>query len=731
MTITAVFAGNPNCGKTSLFNSIAGTRYKVGNYSGVTVEKKDAEITHKGKKILITDLPGTYSLTAYSIEEIVARDYIIDNQPDVVVNIVDASNIERNLYLTVQLLELGLPLIIVLNMVDVAKSRGINIDSKKLSEKLKVPVIETVAREGIGKEELLDAIAESDKIVPNKNFKISYGPDIGPAILEMEKIISENNFLTDKYNPRWTAIKYLENDEEIIKKGSEFIEVHEKLMVIVKRLEIHLKKTLNTYPEGVIADYRYGYVNSLLKNIVKKKANQFDRLFLSDKVDLVLTNRFFGPVIMLLILYGVYKFTFYGSEIPTIILNSVFSWLTDIFNTILPNGFVKSLIVNGIIGGVGGIIGFAPLIFLMFIIIAILEDSGYMARMAYMLDRVFRIFGLQGSSVVPFIVSGGIAGGCAVPGVMAARTIKGSKERILTMLTAPFMPCGAKVPVYAMIIAAFYKGDKGLIMMLITIMSWIVALVMAKFLSKTVVKGQSSSFVMELPPYRLPTLKGVLTHAWERTWMYVKKAGTIILAVTILLWFLMSFPGLSENKMKTYEQKKHDIISLYDKDTLNKALTLEEDKLTGKALELKKSIQKIEVEQASERLRNSFAGKIGSLIEPVSKWAGFDWRFNIALIGGVMAKEVIISTLGTAYSLEESASSDQFSSLSEKLKENPDWTIANALALMIFIMLYSPCYMTIMAIIKESGTWKWGVFTLVFYSLLAFGSAVLVYQLFS
>ncbi len=731
MTIHAVFAGNPNCGKTSLFNSIAGTRYKVGNYSGVTVEKKDAEITHKGKNIVITDLPGTYSLTAYSIEEIVARDFIIENQPDVVVNIVDASNIERNLYLTVQLLELGLPLIIVLNMVDVAKSRGINIDAKKLSEKLKVPVIETVAREGKGKDELLDAIAESDKLKPNKNFKISYGPDIGPALIEMEKIISENNFLTDKYNPRWTALKYLENDEEIIKKGKEFKEVHEKLMIIVKRVELHLEKTLNTYPEGVIADYRYGFVSSILRNIIKKKSSQFDRIFLSDKVDLVLTNRLFGPIIMLLILYGVYKVTFYGSEIPTMMLEAIFSWLSDVFNAILPDGFVKSLIVNGVIGGVGGIIGFAPLIFIMFLVIAVLEDSGYMARMAYMLDRVFRIFGLQGSSVVPFIVSGGIAGGCAVPGVMAARTIKGSKERLLTMLTAPFMPCGAKVPVYAMIIAAFYTGDKGLIMMAITILSWIVALVMAKFLSKTVVKGDSSSFVMELPPYRLPTIKGVITHAWERTWMYVKKAGTIILGISILLWFLMSFPGLPEQKLKIYEQQRQNLISQFDRETVENVMKNRADNFGEKEIEFKKSLSKINVEQASDRLRNSFAGRIGSFIEPVSSLAGFDWRLNIALIGGVMAKEVIISTLGTAYSLEQTAATDEFSSLSDKLKENPNWTIANALALMIFIMLYSPCYMTIMAIIKESGTWKWGIFTLIFYSSLAFASAVLMYQMLS
>lgn len=731
MAIQAVIAGNPNAGKTTLFNHIAGTNYRVGNYSGVTVEKKDAEIIHNDKRIVLTDLPGTYSLTAYSLEELVARDFIIDTVPDVIVNVVDASNLERNLYLAVQLLELGLPMILALNMADVAKSRGIDIDVAALSRKMKVPVVETVAREGKGATDLLDIVAEQEYLEPKRGMlRISYGPDIDPALNAMEKLILEHNFLTDIYHARWTALKYMENDEQVMEKGETLsLDVHDKLLVFVKRVEVHLEKTLNTYPEGVIADYRYGYVSSILKNVIKKKSSQMDRMFLSDRIDLVVTHRLFGPIFMLLILYGIYQVTFVGSELPVQWVEKGFSALAGAMNHILPEGLFKSLVIDGIIGGVGGIVGFAPLIFLMFIIIAVLEDSGYMARMAYMLDRVFRIFGLQGSAVVPYVVSGGIAGGCAVPGVMAARTIKGAKERLLTILTAPFMSCGAKIPVYAMIIAAFYEGDKGLVMLCITLLSWLSALVMAKLLGSTVIKGESSSFVMELPPYRFPTVFGVLTHAWERTWMYVKKAGTVILAISIILWVLMTFPGLSADKKAGFDAERTAVLSEYSKAIVevvaSGAITEEPD-----ALKLKQQLADIQIEESMAALSGSVAGVVGTTLEPVSQLAGFDWRMNIALLGGFVAKEVIISTLGTAYSMGE-VDPEAHHSLSDRLRSNPDWELGNALALIAFIMLYSPCFIAVTAIVKETGSWGWGSFTIVFYTVLAFGVSTAVFQLFS
>lgn len=707
MAIKAVLAGNPNSGKTTLFNLIAGTHYKVANYAGVTVEKKEGKIHHNGKEIILTDLPGTYSLTAYSLEEVVARDFITSSAPDIIVDVVDASNLERNLYLAVQLMELGKPLVLALNMVDMAEKRGINIDIDLLSKKLDMPIIKTIARDGIGRKELLDAIVNHR---PTKaNFKISYGSDLDPALEEMEEIITSSGFLMDLYPARWTALKYLENDAEVIKKGALFPETHNKLSEIVEKVEKHLKKTLDTYPEIVIADYRYGYLRSALKDIVVKKGQE-DRLYLSDKADKLLTHRFLGPVIMLGVLYGLYEFTFWASEIPVGWLENFFGWLGGAAEAVMPDGLLKSLVVSGIIDGVGGVLGFAPLILFMFFIIAILEDTGYMTRIAYMLDRVFRAFGLQGSSVVPYIVGGGIAGGCAIPGVMATRTIKSPKERLLTILTTPFMACGAKLPVYALLIAAFWPGSKGGMMLAITLGSWAIALVMAKLLGLTIVKGEQSVFIMELPPYRLPTLKGLLFHAWEKTWLYVRKAGTIILAVSIILWALMTFPGLSEERAEFYEDQIAQVES-----------SIEEGE------ERDEVIAELEIQAASEELRNSFAGRIGTFFEPVSQLAGFDWRTNISIIAGIAAKEVVVSTLGTAYSLE--VDDEEFEPLSERLANDPNWTNATAIAFLLFTMLYSPCFVTLVVIQKETGSRKWAFFAFAGYTLLAFVVAVVAYNL--
>ncbi|WP_022850518.1 ferrous iron transport protein B [Limisalsivibrio acetivorans] len=704
-TIKAALAGNPNAGKTTLFNAVAGTRYHVANYPGVTVEKKEATISQEDCQIILTDLPGTYSLTAYSLEEVVARDFITIDSPDVVVDVLDASNLERNLYLAVQLLELGAPIIFALNMVDMLEKRNITIDDKKLSEAFGAPVVRTVAKDGTGKKELLEAIMQSSNTGVRKDFEISYGPDLDPAIDDMVALIKENSFFTDLYPARWTAVKYLEEDEKVLERGAAIPEVHEKLKEITAKVEKHLKTTLNTYPEVVIADYRYGFVNAALRDVIKRDNNTFDRVEVSDKVDRVLTHRLFGPIIMLGIIYGIYKFTFTASEYPVGWLETIFGWMGDFFTRVLPDGLLQSLIVSGIIDGVGGVLGFTPLILFMFFVIAILEDSGYMSRIAYMLDRVFRSFGMQGSSVVPYIVSGGIAGGCAVPGVMAARTIKGDKERLLTILTAPFMPCGAKIPVYALLIGAFYPGDKGLAMLGITLLSWLLALISAFVLSKTVVKGENSAFVMELPPYRFPTLRGLLIHAWERTWMYIKKAGTFILAISILLWALMTFPGLPEDKVQEYETR-------------------------AAAAQTEEAQTEVYREMSREELKGTVAGTIGSSLEPVTKYAGFDWKTNIALIGGIAAKEVIVSTLGTAHSLGE-VDMEESTSLSQKLKNDPDWTGANALALVVFVMLYAPCFITIIAIRKETGSWGWPAFTLVSYTVIAYVGAVAVYSVFS
>ncbi len=684
--LVIALAGNPNSGKTTIFNELTGSHQHVGNYPGVTVEKKEGVYIYKGEKISIVDLPGTYSLSAYSLEEQAARDFIAKEKPDAIIHIVDASNLERNLYLCVQLMEMGINLVVALNMMDMAANRGIEINAEKLSSLLSVPVIETVGRKGIGLESLIEktiAVAGSHK---PEDHKISYGEDIDLTLDEMEILIRDSSFLTGTYPSRWIALKYLEKDEIIMREG----EKHDKEMsirldAIRERLNRHLDSTLKTYAEALISDYRYGYVKSIVKQVIKHR-DTIDRLYLTDRVDRVLTHRLAGPVVMIAVIFLLYKFTFSGSSMPVEWLDSLFGWLGGLADRYLPEGLMKSLVISGIIDGVGGVITFVPLIMFMFLGIAALEDSGYLARIAYMLDRIFRIFGLHGSSVMSYIVSGGIAGGCAVPGIMATRTIKSPRERLATMLTAPFMNCGAKLPVFAVLVAAFFSRNEALVMILITIISWLGALSVAWFLRSTVVRGEATPFVMELPPYRLPTIKGLIIHTWERTWQYLKKAGTIILAISIILWALMTFPVLEKSEAFPDESSR-----------------------------------------AEAALRHSFAGRIGTSIEDFSSLAGFDWRTNIALIGGFAAKEVIVSTLGTAYSLG-SVDPGESMPLSKRLASSKGFSPLIALSLMIFIIFYAPCFATIVCIVRESGSWKWGAFSILFNTLLAFALSTAIFQ---
>ena len=728
MSTAIVLAGNPNSGKTTLFNELTGARQQVGNYPGVTVEKKQGTCPSDSGKLTIVDLPGTYSLTAYSLEEVVARDFLVNENPSMVVDIVDASNLERNLYLTVQFMEMGVPVTIALNMMDVAKKRGIEIDIEKLSKLLNVPVIPTVARSGKGKRELLETITSNvnDKVEP---LKISYGRDIDTVLDEMEEIIRTSGFLTAKYRARWVAIKYLENDSQIIELGKkEDQKAALRLERMVEKLTRHLAATLDAHPEGMIADHRYGYVHSVLKQGVISYARDKNRLQLSDKIDKVVTNRFLGPVIMVAVIMGLYKFTFSYSEIPVGWFENFFGWIAGIADNALPEGLLKSLVISGVIDGVGGVLGFVPLIMFMFLGISFLEDSGYLARMAFMLDRVFRMFGLHGSSVMAFIVSGGIAGGCAVPGVMAARTLKSPKERLATLLTVPFMNCGAKLPVYALLVAAFFVENKARVMLLITMISWLGALLVAWLLRSTIIKGESTPFVMELPPYRMPTIKGILIHTWERTWQYMRKAGTVILGVSIVLWAMMTFPGLDKVQTQKFESQRSAITSSVPTQVLNEIKTLEDDKLSSRALEVKQSLARLDYSEAREGLKNSIAGRIGSGLEGITKFAGFDWRTNIALVGGFAAKEVVVSTLGTAYSLGE-VDPDETGSLSDRLKTADGWGPLTAFSLIIFTIFYAPCFVTVVCIAKEAGSWKWAAFSVVFNTSLAFGLSVLFYQI--
>ncbi|MCP4721526.1 MAG: ferrous iron transport protein B [Desulfobacteraceae bacterium] len=731
MSLAIALAGNPNSGKTTLFNELTGARQHVGNYPGVTVEKKQGTCVSDAGQFNVVDLPGTYSLTAYSLEEVVARDYLVNENPSMIVNIVDASNLERNLYLSIQFMEMGIPVCVALNMMDVAKKRGIRINIEKLSRLLNVPVVPTVARSGEGKKKLLTTIATAiadngDKEV--SPLKISYGSDLDAALDKMEAIIVSNNFLTQTYPARWTALKYLENDKQIMEIGNiENNHVESLLLLIVEKVTHHLNVTLDTHPEGMIADQRYGFINSVLKQNVVSYAHDPNRLQQSDKIDKIVTNRLAGPVIMVAILMGLYHFTFTYGEIPMGWFEAFFGWLGSVAEGSLPDGLLKSLVVSGIIDGVGGVLGFVPLIMFMFLGISFLEDSGYLARMAFMLDRVFRIFGLHGSSVMAFIVSGGIAGGCAVPGVMATRTLKSPRERLATLLTVPFMNCGAKLPVFALLVAAFFSENKALVMLVITLISWVGALLVARLLRSTIIKGEATPFVMELPPYRLPTIKGLFIHTWERTWQYVKKAGTVILGISILLWAMMTFPGLDMVEQKQFELKRTVVTQGAGARVLEEIRTLKTDAVSPRALALKQDLLQIDLEEAQAGLKNSFAGRLGLALEGVTKFAGFDWRTNIALVGGFAAKEVVVSTLGTAYSLGEVDPEDT-ESLSDRLRTEKGWGPLTAFSLIIFTIFYAPCFVTVVCIAKEAGSWKWAAFSVIFNTALALGLSVAVYQ---
>jgi ferrous iron transport protein B len=774
--ITVALAGNPNAGKTTIFNALTGARQHVGNWPGVTVEKKEGTLRRSGLDIHIVDLPGTYSLTAFSLEEIIARNFIVDSSPDLVINVVDASNLERNLYLSVQLLEMGCKLVVALNMIDVANGRGIKIDERHLSELLGVPVVLTNGKKGVGLDSLLEKVASEvgRKQEPEEFSRLTYGAEVEEELSKIQPLFSSEVLFVNGVSSRWIAVKLLEGDSEILKKIDN-LQDREKIIEQINKSRSHLTDIFGDSPEIVLADARYGFISGAFKQSVH--VERTDRVNLSESIDKVLTDRLIGPFILFAVLYGVYSFTFRGSEPLVAYSEAFFSWLGTIFSTVLPEGLLKSLVVNGIIDGVGGVLGFTPLIAFMFFAIAILEDTGYMARIAFMLDRVLRGFGLHGASMLALMVSGGIAGGCAVPGIMATRTMKEPKERLVTILVAPLMNCGAKLPVYALLIGAFFPGDRASTMFVLTIISWGMALTAGRIIRSTVLSGPSAPFVLELPPYRVPTLRGLLIHTWERTWMYVRKAGTTILAVSILFWALMTFPGLPEETKHVFQEKQSVLTSKFledpevakifhnetDLESFEKFLKTRKIDTTNETFKtlafflksrgkqahnpdgnvLNPRVQDIEVavgtkyekfrselsalanEEQSLRLRNSIAGTMGSYLEWVFKPIGFDWRTNVALLGGFAAKEVVISTLGTAYSLG-SVTPEQSWNLAEQLKKEPGWNPLKAFTLIMFVMLYAPCFVTLVVIRRETGKLRWTLFAMVYTTMLAYAVAFIV-----
>jgi len=741
-TYTIGLAGNPNCGKTTMFNAITGAHQHVGNWPGVTVEKKSGKIQAGDVLLDMVDLPGTYSLTSYSDDERAARNFLTDEHPHAVINVLNADVLERNLYLAVQIMELGVPIVLALNMMDEVRKSGKEINVALLTRLLGCPAVETVARAGVGKRELID---EAVRVARDKNgraepLRITYGPDLDPVLEEMEKLIADCGLLANKGPARWVGIKYLEADASVIRHGREQnAGLSRQLEALVDKVAQHLKLTLNATPDGIIADYRYGFLAGIAKQVVRYPNINAERIRMSDRMDRVLTHQLAGPVVMGLVIYLLYIVTFALGEYPMGWMEAGFGWLGDTVKDGMSDGLLRSLIVDGAIAGVGGVMGFVPLIMIMFFLLSALEDTGYVARMAYMLDRVFRVFGLHGTSVLPFIISGGIAGGCAVPGVMATRTLRSPKEKLATLLVAPFMTCGAKVPVFLMLAAAFFPGTEAKVMTMVTLGAWVAAMLVAKLLRSTVVKGESTPFVMELPPYRMPTLRGLCIHTWERSWQYIRKAGTVILGISILLWAAMTFPSLSEDLARPFDDKIAALQAQVDAEKAQApaGAVAPAEKAEAKAnakdeaaeepkTELEEALSAAQAEKSEAELLNSYAGRAGMAMESVMSPAGFNWRTNIALLGGFAAKEVIVSTLGTAYALGK-VEAEESAPLSEKIAQDETFSKAGAVALIAFVILYAPCFVTIVAMAREVG-WKWASFAMLFNTALAYVVAVAIFQ---
>ena len=701
--LTIALAGNPNSGKTTIFNELTGARQHVGNYPGVTVEKKEGVCRHDGVEMRIVDLPGTYSLTAYSIEELVARDFIIGEGPDVVVDIVDASNIERNLYLAVQVMELGAPLVLAFNMSDVAQRRGLLFDLPLLEQLLGVPIVSMVGHKGVGRDELLGAAVEVSRTGQRSDpARIDYGSEIEEELAKLCRLITQSETAPIGAPGRWVALKLLEGDSEVREL------IHDPVLLVeAEQAAEHLEDILGDSPEALIADRRYGFISGACQETVRSTVES--RHSRSDRIDSVVTSRIAGLPIFLGLMYAVFHLTFTLGEPPMGWLESLFGWFARLLNSLWaasPDSLLRSLLVDGIIGGVGGVLVFLPNILLLFLAIAVLEDSGYMARAAFLMDRLMHKIGLHGKSFIPML----IGFGCSVPAIMATRTLESRRDRLTTMLVVPLMSCGARLPIYTLIIAAFFEAGKAPMLWTIYLIGILLAVGCAKLLKSTLLKGEAPPFVMELPPYRIPTAKGVLVHMWNRGGSYLKKAGTVILGVSIVLWAMQQWPGLPEEKAQAFAQQRS-------------VAATEAELADGAQQELLTHIDNAEAEEA---LAASMMGRIGRRLEVVLRPCGFDWKVSTAMIGAFAAKEVFVSQMGIVYSLGE-GQDERSDFLRAKLRAN--YTPLQGFCIMLFCLISAPCMATIAVTRRESNSWRWALFQLVGLTAIAWILTTAVYQI--
>jgi ferrous iron transport protein B len=695
--IVIALAGNPNSGKTTIFNALTGARQHVGNYPGVTVERKEGRVKYKDHDITVIDLPGTYGLSAYSPDEVVARQVIINEKPDILVDIVDASNLERNLYLTMQLKELEVPVILVLNMSDVAEKNQVKINHGLLSQLLGIPVVRAVGSKNEGIRDILEEIVNYDSGQTKAQERQGrYRPEIEDELARLQEQLQppqpvaaeaaagvEAGTELSTMPFRWLLIKLLENDQEVGRQISAW-KIGPDFMREVEQSRQRIKNLTNDEPEIALVEDRYAYVRGICREVCQRAL--LDKATVTEKIDNVLLNRVLGIPLFLGMMWLLFQMTFTLGAPPMDWIDSGVSALGDWLNANMADGLLRSLLVDGIVGGVGGVIVFLPNILLLFLGIAFLEGTGYMARAAFVMDQVMHKAGLHGKSFVPML----IGFGCSVPALMASRTLENPRDRLVTMLVTPLMSCGARLPVYSLLIAAFFPTQMGgNILFSIYMIGICLAIIMARVFRTWLLPGETEPFVMELPTYQMPTIKNILIHMWERTWLYVKKAGTIILMISIVMWALFTFPT-TDSQGQPYED-------------------------------------------ATVQLENSYAGQVGKAIEPVFRPLGFDWKTGVALVAGFGAKEVVVSTLGTLYSIEdeEALAEEEESSVkgfAERAKEQSGYTPLVAYVLMIFTLIYVPCMAAIAVMKRETNSWKWPLFTIGYTLALAWVVSFLVYR---
>ena len=712
--ITVALVGNPNSGKTTLFNRASGAHEHVGNYGGVTVDIKDAKFKQGGYTFKIVDLPGTYSLSAYTPEELFVRKYLVEEKPDIIINVVAASNLERNLYLTTELIDLQAPMIIDLNMYDELKASGSEFDHQKLSRLLGIPIIPTVSRSGVGITDLFDTVIRvyEDREPVIRKIKISYGNEMENSISRLNILIDKEKNATGIYPTRYVSIKLLEKDPDI-KKYVKALYPNSEIILETATNEIStIEKSLSEDSESIVTNARYGFVAGALKETFKEKINEADSTRI---IDSIVTNKYIGFPIFFIFMWIMFECTFRLGGYPMEWIESGVEWLGNFVRGFMPDGMLKDLIVDGIIGGVGGVIVFLPNILILYAFISFMEDSGYMARAAFIMDKVMHKMGLHGKSFIPLIMGFG----CNVPAILATRTIESKNSRMITMLINPFMSCSARLPVYLLFVGIFFKTNAGLVLFGLYLSGILLAVISARLFRKFLFSGEDTPFVMELPPYRMPTIKSVLIHMWDKSQQYLKKMGGIILIASIIIWFLGYFP-LNETKNSEFDNQIETVENHY---TQNQITENEKDE----------KVTQIEEDRNMYHSENSYIGRIGHFVEPAVRPLGFDWKVGVAIVSGMAAKEVVVSTLGVLYT--GNPDEDNQVSLQERLLSStnsdgqPSFTPLVVISLLLFVLIYFPCIATIAAIKEESGSWKWALFSIVYSTGLAWLVSFAVFQI--